>query len=109
MVTAFHAIQLASSKEEKEVASNHVVEVVTPRCMHQFNKFIEENSHPNGFMVGDQLSLADLHVFNLVTMPDGRPHTIVTDDCPGLRTLVIKIAQMPQFQKWLETRPKNPF
>ncbi|XP_037043562.1 glutathione S-transferase 1-like [Bradysia coprophila] len=104
---AFYAIQLASTKEEKEKVSQNVVAVVTPKYMNLFNKLVEENS--SGFMVGNQLSLADLHVFNIVCTPDGKPARHVTDGRPGLEKLVDKVSQIPQIQKWLEARPKSIF
>lgn len=100
---------MATTKEAKEEAGKNVVLVVTPKYMRYFNKIIEENPSSNGFMVGDQLTLADLHVFNLVTLPDGKPHPIVTDDCPGLKNLVLKVAKIPQLQKWLKDRPQSSF
>lgn len=106
---AFLNIQLATTKETKEEAGKSLVLVTTPKYMRYFNKIIEENASPNGFMVGNQLTLADLHVFNLVTLPNGEPHQIVTDDCQGLKNLVLRVAQIPQIKKWLEVRPQCSF
>lgn len=58
---------MASTKEEKEKVGTNVVAVITPKYMNKFNKIAEEN--PDGFMVGNQLTLADLHIFNLVCTP----------------------------------------
>jgi len=104
---AFHAIQLAPTKEEKEKAGRNVVEVITPKYMNKFNKIAEEN--PDGFMVGNQLTLADLHIFNLVCTSDGKPANHVTDGRLGLENLVNKVATIPSIQKWLYQRPRSVF
>lgn len=98
---------MAPTKEEKEKVGKNVFEVITPKYMNLFNKIAEEN--PDGFMVGNQLTLADLHIFNLVCTPDGRPAKHVTDGRPGLENLVNKVSTIPQIQKWLEKRPSSVF
>lgn len=111
VIAAFYAIQLASTKEDKLKVSKNVVEVVTPKYMNLFNKLAEEN--PSGFMVGNQLSLADLHVFNIVCtctctcIVCTARH--VTDNRLGLEKLVDKVSNIPQIRKWLEIRPKSVF
>lgn len=72
IIIAFHAIQLAPTKQDKEKVGRNVVEVITPKHMNKFNKIAEEN--PDGFMVGNQLTLADLHIFNLVCTPGTVSH-----------------------------------
>ncbi|XP_012944480.1 glutathione S-transferase 1 [Aplysia californica] len=72
----------------------------------KFLGFYEEGLKQNGtgFLVGNQLSLADLAVFDLITgMLDDKVCSL--DKFPLVKALVAKVGAIENIKTWIETRP----
>nr|QST14963.1 GSTsigma1d protein [Diaphanosoma celebensis] len=71
-------------------------------------KIIEKDLAKNGsgFLVGSQLTWADLAYFNFFSgIMEKNPN--VVKDAPHLRQLVSRVASIPQIKNWIAIRPQS--
>ncbi|CAJ0575007.1 unnamed protein product, partial [Mesorhabditis spiculigera] len=82
-----------------------VEEVIHPFLV-LYEDFLDKNG--SGFLVGSQITLADLVVYHVVSFLDQKiiPRQ-VTAKFPKLCTFTRKIQAMPRIKTWLEARPKT--
>lgn len=84
------------------------MEVSTPKFLGRFNKLLQEGGD-SGFLVGKEISLADIFVYNILVMVAGFGLSDVTRNYPELQSFVEKIGNIPQIKNWVEKRPVTAF
>merc|ERR1711874_391096 len=77
-------------------------ETDSPKYVGFFEKGLKDNG--TGFLVGNQLTLADIAVFDLMTgMLDEKLCGL--DNFPLVKALVAKVGAVDKIKTWVETRP----
>jgi len=90
-------------------AKNRREELVTltgktfPTALCQLEKKLSERG--GQFMVGNNFTWADLHLFFFCSEDFLDPEIVQT--YPKISNLVNRVGQMPNIMKWMETRPQN--
>ena len=97
-------------KDEKEKAAQQkkMGEETFPKFFTYLENILKKNG--TGYLVGKDLTLADINVFDLVSTITGTPET--KDICKGyplLTALIKKVSENKGIAAWLEKRPKTTF
>ena len=61
------------------------------------------------YFAGDELSWADLAIFNAIDNMQGRLMNFKMEEYPNLDNLMAMVKSLPNIKKWLAERPVTPF
>ncbi|PIK56370.1 S-crystallin SL11 [Apostichopus japonicus] len=81
-----------------------------PKALARLDQLLEENSEGRGFLVGDKISLADIHAMNYIHDYLPTLHNIKAEDSfPRLGDHARRIAEVSQIKEWIKIRPFSKF
>ena len=108
---AYQKVKGIQDATEKEAAMKKWFEEDLPA-----NVALAEKSVPPGpgpFLVGSKVSLADLVWYSFLAAPKGffdnaEGAKASMDKCPRIKASTEAVAQIPELQEWLKTRPETP-
>ncbi|CAJ0947387.1 unnamed protein product, partial [Mesorhabditis belari] len=95
--------------ESSETAKINLLKKLIEDVIHPFltlyEEFLEKNG--SGYLVGNQVSLADLVVFHVVSFLDQKIIPRQLAKYKGLSAFLVRIQEIPRIKAWLEKRPKT--
>ncbi|GFN93426.1 glutathione s-transferase [Plakobranchus ocellatus] len=95
------------SDADKEAAAKKLPEEIYPRVMKIFAHCIKQNAAKSGFLVGKQLSLGDLAIFE-ASQGCSKNHPKILDDFPEIKTVREKVASADGVKQYLAKRKDTP-
>ncbi|XP_015744755.1 glutathione S-transferase 3-like [Python bivittatus] len=87
------------SPEDKERQLATIKDKATKRYFPVYEKVLKD--HGQDFLVGNQFSLADVHLFETILMVEEKSSTIL-NEFPQLQAFKTRISQIPTIKKFLE-------
>ena len=90
--------------KDREKRSKDRLEVAWPKNLGFFEKQLGANK--SGYLVGESLSWADLHLYAVLDWLFDRKKEVV-EKFPLVKALACKIEATPSIAKWLADRPKS--
>lgn len=81
---------------------------VLPRWLGHFEQLLSGNAGGAGFFVGNQLSYADLAVWNLLEALDDNNFGSAVDACAGLRAFQQRVQSRPRLAAYLQSAERYP-
>ncbi|XP_065843535.1 glutathione S-transferase 1-like [Oscarella lobularis] len=97
-----------SDKEKKAKLREKFENDTLPRFRNNVEKLLAQNGSDDGWLVGSQLTYADLAVFHFFDGVQGLGMEATSSDTPQLARLLKKIKSEPNISQWLAKRPANP-
>ena len=96
---------LEKDESRKIELSKHLAEVTLPK----FTNFIETTLKDNGgqYLVGNELSLADLAVFDVIQQISIMWGNAIMDYSVDVKHHYERVMEVPRVKSWLENRPKT--
>lgn len=94
--------------KRKEASEKYAAEQVTPALV-ALEKMLIENKGGDGYLVGDDLTWADVKLLAYVGVLQSMHIDSVLDKVPKLKALVQRITELPRIKAYLETRPDSPY
>ena len=79
-----------------------------PRWFGMLEKLLASNQDGKGFLVGDAISIADLHLFYLLELASDNGFGPALADCPRLRAFLERIAARPKIAAYLASSRRFP-
>ena len=98
-----------SEKDETKKAElqKELGEVVFPKFLGIFEKLINTNDTPEGWVYGSKVTYADFSLYNAFEWLMDVPN--VFDKYPGIQKMRKSVEELPKIAKWIDTRPKTGF
>ncbi|XP_068926696.1 glutathione S-transferase-like [Petaurus breviceps papuanus] len=95
-----------SLPEEKQKNLNYILERATERFFPVYEKALKD--HGNNYLVGNQLSWADVQLLELILMVEELKSGILSA-FPKLQEFKVRVSQLPRIQKFLQPgSPRKP-
>merc|ERR1711892_51320 len=91
----------ATDESKKTELMRTLLEETVPAGLAQLETRIQERG--GQFLVGNQLTWADFHLFSFADFLDGE----ALESYPGLANLASRIAELPNIVKWMASRPST--
>jgi glutathione S-transferase len=111
-----HPISARLYYEEQKTAAKRCAHIFIkeriPKYLGYFESVIEKNRKASGYLVGDQVSYADLSLFQVLSgLRYALPHAMdkAEKKYPRLRELHARIAMRPRIVKYLASKRRIPF
>ena len=105
-----------SEKDETRKADlqKEMGEVVFPKFMGIFEKLINANGTPEGWVYGSKVTYADFTLYNIFDWVifdwvKDVPNLFDIVKYPGLQKMRKSVAELPNVAKWIATRPKTDY
>lgn len=91
-----------------EVKAKHlelVYEKQIPKYLVNLEKLLKENQGGDGFLVGNELTWADLMLIDVVTWPKYDRRELDFSECPKLKALIDRVEAIPAVAAWRKDHP----
>ncbi|XP_064606204.1 uncharacterized protein LOC135471087 [Liolophura sinensis] len=99
---------LEKDEAKKNEIQKRLDSEVLPKYLSMFSKLLTGNQNGGDYFVGDQLTWADLAVFNILFSPL-KSNPKLLDDYPKLKANRAKVSENAGVTKHVETRPETSF
>ena len=99
------AAHFEKDETKKAELQKEMGEVVFPKFMGIFEKLINANGTPEGWVYGSKVTYADLTLYNVFDWVKDVPNLF--DKYPGIQKMRKSVAELPNVAKWIATRPKT--
>ena len=103
----FGAVHFEKDETKKAELQKEMGEVVFPKFMVIFEKLINANGTPEGWVYGSKATYADFTLYNIFEWVKDVPNLF--DKYPGIKKLRKSVAELPNVAKWISTRPKTDY
>jgi len=103
--------RMEENSEIKEKLVKKFSDEELPQYCGHFDKMLKQNKGGQGFLVGDSITWADLHLFQLLTayvpMINVKPDYI--NAYPDLKAFTERVSKNPKIAAWIARRPETEF
>ena len=97
------AMFLEKDETRKEELKKELFEVIFPKFWGSFEKLINANNAPEGWIYGSKVTHADFALYNIFDYVKNVPNLF--DNYPGIRKMMKSVEELPSIAKWIATRP----
>lgn len=103
------AIFREQDEKKKAELKKKFEEEELPDGLQKIEKLLKMNKGGDGYFVGDEVTLADICVAQLLTFPGMMGINIKYENYPKLKALKDRVEALPKIAQWIANRPETPF
>lgn len=97
------AIHFEEDETKKADLQKQLVEETFPKFLGIFEKLINSNGSPDGWLYGESVTYADLTMYIIFDLVKQTPNAL--DKYPNIEKNMASVATLPNIAKWLAERP----